>query len=341
MNRTGNCLRVSAGTMAAVLVGSAAFAGQGAGATNWLSAVPATPGADKAATAPAEKAPPAPEGAAPEWTKPIPLSFGVDYTVVSDYVWRGINLSEYAGERREKLNHQVNLSFSLDTKDLCGKGSNFGEFGGSIWFEWFVGQEHLTTDSDSNLQEVDFTAYWKYAIEKIGTTVELGWINYHFPRSSGDADNTSDLYVKVSFDDSLVFGKPILNPYIAYYHDIDDVQAGWLEMGVSHDFVLKDMGCEKCCILKDLTVTPSLVLGVDHRYYDKVGLGGDGGVGTRLGAINYGLTFTYDLSGALNMSPQCGSIALKGFINYSQPFHDEDTLVNDILYGGVTVSYSW
>lgn len=335
MNRFGKSMCVAAGMTAAVLFASAALGGQETSASNWLSAGTAAT-AEKPATAPV----PEPKEA-PKWEKPFPISFGLDYTLVSDYVWRGINLSEYPGEGREKLNHQANVSFSIDTKDLCGKGSNYGEFGASVWFEWFAGQERLTPDSDSNLQEVDFTAYWRYAIEPIGTTVELGWINYHFPRLSGDADNTSELYVKVSFDDSLVFGKPVLNPYIAYYHDIDDVQAGWLEVGVSHDFVLKDLGCEKVCILKDLTITPSLVLGVDHRYLDKAGLGGDGGVGTRLGALLYGLTFTYDLSGALGMSEQCGSIALKGFINYSQAFHDESEAVNDVLFGGFTVSYAW
>ena len=76
-------------------------------------------------------------------------SISLDYTLATDYVWRGINLSEYPGEGREKLKHQVGFGLSLDT--------DLGSVGGRIWSEWYMGQEELVEQSHNKLQEIDYT----------------------------------------------------------------------------------------------------------------------------------------------------------------------------------------
>lgn len=285
--------------------------------------------------------------AEPQWEKPFPLGFSLDYTLVSDYVWRGINLSEYAGEGREKPNHQMCVAFSLDTADLMDGNGSFGAFGGSIWFEWYAGQHRLTPWTGTNLQEVDYDVNWSYEIAPVFTTVELGWVAYHLPpyRRSGspgaDISTTYEVYGKLYFDDSAIFGQPVLNPYVAYYQDIDTVEAGWLEFGVSHDFALAELGLEDTPFLKNITITPSAVLGVSHRYYDKSGVGSANSIATRLANIEYGLAIDYDLSGALGIPEQYGSLSVGGFMNYSQALHDVSASVNDEFYGGLTVGYSW
>lgn len=314
--------------------------------SNWLALAADKPAdADKAKSAP-EKAPPAAPDA---WEKPGVLkafSFGLDYTMLTDYVWRGINMSEYRGEGREKLNHQLTVSFEVDPSKLGT--ANIGRFGGSIWFEWFAGQEQLTGWSGNNLQEVDYTVYWAYDIEPCGLGVELGWIGYHFPRFrdsgstvSADSAYTHEAYIKLSYDDSKIFDKPMLNPYVAYYQDIDDVRGGILAFGVSHDFVLKDMGLAEACICKDLTLTPSFAMVIDHRYYDKAGVGGDGGTGTRLGYLEYSLAVAYDLSSAFSIPAQYGALNLTGFITFDQSLHDSANAVQDEFYGGVKLSWGW
>jgi hypothetical protein len=309
-----------------------------------LAALLASPAA---ARAQADQAPTDAPALEPDWKKPFPIGFSLDYTLVSDYVWRGINLSEYAGEGREKPNHQLGVGVSLDTSDVLGPDSNFGEFAGCIWFEWYAAQQRLTPWTGTNLQEVDYTVSWSYEIAPIGTTVELGWIAYHFPpyRRSGspsaDAATTYEVYGKVSFDDSLIFGSPLLNPYVAYYLDVDVIRAGWLEFGVSHDFALADLGLGDVAVLKHITITPSAVLGVSDRYYDRAGVGSANGSGMRLGNINYGLELTYDLSSSLGLPAQYGSLTAGAFINYSQAVHDVGGSVNDILYGGMKLGYSW
>ncbi len=57
-----------------------------------------------------------------------PFSLGVTYSLYSDYVWRGINRSEYRGEGREKPNHQ--LEAYLDC--LNGDGRLWGSSRGKL-----------------------------------------------------------------------------------------------------------------------------------------------------------------------------------------------------------------
>ena len=267
------------------------------------------------------------------WTKPVPLSFSIDYTLVTDYIFRGINFSEYSGEGREKLNHQVGVGLEFETK-------KFGVLGLSVWFEWFAGQERLTPDESCNLQEVDYSAYWRYEVEALATTMEFGWLTYHFPLLSGDSQHTHEWYVSLNFDDSKLLGtkEAVFNPSVAYYQDVDDFEGSWIEIGVSHDFALGEIEPLKAApILKDITVTPSLTLGIDHRWMAQaVASGSDS---TRLGNLLYGLDISYDLSGALKIPEEYGSISLAGFLYFSQALRDE--LIDDEFYGGMTVAYSW
>ena len=320
------------------------------GSSNWLAAL---------AAAAAEEAPP--PGAETGWQKPgllKALSCRLEYTLATDYIWRGINFSEYRGEGREKLNHQLLVGFEIDPSQLGT--APIGRFGGTIWFEWFAGQERLTDWSGENLQEVDYTVYWAYDVEPIGLGVEVGWIAYHFPRlrdsaapSPSDGAYTHELYVTLRFDDSKLFGRPMLNPAVTYYHDLDDVQAGFLIAEISHDFALAK--CFKDTpLLKGLTITPSLALAVDHRYYDKSGYGSRSPVvqeppivevytakGTQLAYLQYGLEIAYDLGGALALPKEIGGITLKGFLNYTNSFHDSSRLVQDEFWGGMSVSWDW
>jgi hypothetical protein len=263
--------------------------------------------------------------AAEEPEKQKPLSFSIDYTLVTDYVWRGQNLSEYAGEGREDLNHQMTAGVAYDT-------GSFGTFAASVWFEWFAGQDALTPGSGCSLQEIDYTISWSYDIEPIATTVEVGWIGYHFPRASGDAAFTNELYVSLSLDDSKLFGteEPVVSPYVAYYHDVDDVGGGWLEWGISHAFAADDLGMGDIPVLKHLTLTPSFAMGIDHGQ-----LSSD----TRIAHLQYGVEIAFDLGTALGMPPEYGMLTLTGFLRFSDAVFE--AALNDEFWGGMTIGYSW
>lgn len=281
----------------------------------------------QAAVAEAEDAAPAPAAPAK-----LPISFGFEYSVVTDYIFRGVNYSEYAGEGRERLNHQLGVWLEYDTGQC-------GVFGAYIWFEWFPGQNHQI-DGAASLLENDYILYWRYAIPNTPVTVELGWAAYVYPEYTGDWKTTYEVYTKVSLDDSSLFGtkKAVLNPYISYYHDIDVVQGGWLEIGINHTFALADCPVlGDLAVLKHMSVKPSLALGVDHRYLPNAL--GTGQASTKLGTLVYGLEVSCDLNAALKIPADCGAYSISGFMNYSQALRDK--LIEDEFWGGVKLSGSW
>ena len=313
---------VAAGTWALAAAGATAVADEPAGSGRPGEAAPA-----------ARK--PAGEGLEPtsEWRKPLPIGLSADYTLVSDYIWRGANFSEYAGEGAEAPNHQVSLGASYDA-------GRWGVFGAAMWFEFFQGQNDLARASDCCLQEMDLVLSWSYGLSQLSecvpVTFETGWIRYVFPNAGGDARATDEWYVRLDVDDSGLWGTAggVLNPFVAYYLDVDDVRGSWLEVGIGHDFALAEMGMDNTPVLKNVTVAPSLVLGIDHRYWSDT---------TRLGNLLYGLAVGYDLSGALGLPERYGILGVSGFLNYSQPLADSFRAdgMNGELYGGVSVGWQW
>ena len=131
---------------------------------------PSTPeAAPKTEGAPAAESPVTVEETvkAEETAEPtLPISLGVSYYLLSDYVWRGINLSEHAREKGERLNHQMTTSFSWDT-------GTYGTFGFDTFFEWYADQKKLNPYGGQNLQEVDYVFRWGYSVEPINYYVTV------------------------------------------------------------------------------------------------------------------------------------------------------------------------
>ena len=124
--------------------------------------------------------------------------------------------------------------------------------------------------------------------------------------------------------------------------EVDDVNASFITLDVSHDFVLGTYSTfANTSFFRDLTITPSACIAIDHRYYDKAGVGNTHSTSTRLGYIEYGLAFSLDLNSAMNIPTKYGFLTLGTFINYVQSFHDDSILVQDQLYGGLKVGWAW
>lgn len=288
----------------------------------------------------------APDGAAPaedadEPVKSLPVEFTIDYVLVTDYVWRGINLSEYRGEGREKLNHQLDLSATANLKDLGLP--DFGSVTLDVWFEYYVGNESLDAAADNKLQEVDYTVAWEYEIPKTPLTVEAGWIAYVFPHAGGKAHESFEVYGRVGLDDSKLFGTedPVLSPSVAYYYDYDSVKAGFLITTIEHEFAMDDLA-RGAAVLRDITLTPAASFILDNRYLDKAigpAPGHSRHKSTSLSSVDVGVEAGYDLGKALDLPDDCGSLKLSVFANYSHPLR-RDLLANE-FYGGLRIGWKW
>ncbi len=280
------------------------------------------------------------EGQEAGWAKPIPITFIVDYTYVSDYVFRGVNRSEFDGEDGERCNSQLTVGAAWDTGVV-------GTFGFTIWWEWYSGQLEMDPASHTRLQEVDYTIYWAYDLREIVPSLpvifETGWIAYTFNNATGDCYYTHEWYWGFYLNDGELLGldQGILNPYIVWYLDLDDYRGSFIEMGMSHDFILADLGMDNTPILKDITVTPSAVMGIDHRYFYPTNESNN--KATRLANVLYGLAVAYDLSGALNLPERYGNITITGFMNYSHAIANKlrHDLISDEFFGGVSATYEW
>jgi hypothetical protein len=361
MKTQGRWVRVATGLLFLVMCVGSAWAEttkESAGDANYLAALQET----EAQSVDADKDVVVEETTTSGWTKPIPVTFSIDYTLATDYIFRGINFSEYRrswgqakNEGREKPNHQLSTGAELDL-------GAFGRVGGSVWFEWFAGQHYLSPeDSGKNLQEVDYAIYYGYNIEPIGVDAEIGFIWYMFPRvAAGDGASTQEIYLNLSFDESvwmralgLNMKESILNPYLFQAWDLDLAAGGYYgEFGIAPEIALADVGCDGMPILKDLSFSPSFAMGWDHNWLNKMTLDSDvlvkncnEGRGyasntSHLMFARFGGDLTFDLKSALNIPDQyCGAMYLKGFMYYSRGIAEH--FLNDEFWGGMSVGYEW
>ena len=282
-----------------------------------------------------------------EWRKPIPLSLTLDYSLWSDFVCRkSINLSEYPGEGREDLNHQIWAAAAVSSKDVLGL--DIGTFSIGYWADWFEGQEGITPNHDGTQNEWDIIASWTYGIPKTPFTFSLSYDYWVLPPydeggASHDSFSGHELWFGLAFDDSVLFGRPIFSPYVLWVRDIDDFQENWIDIGVSHTFVLSSLGCADIPVLRHVSVTPKVVVGIDDGYVDAV-MGQDRG--THLASINYSLTVGYNLGSAIGMPRKYGTLSTRAFIHYKDQTHDYNSagfypVLRDEVYGGVGITYGW
>jgi len=263
------------------------------------------------------------------------VSLGVSYTVVSDYIFRGINFSEHATEGREKLNHQVTTSLGVDL-DALGLGP-FGSIHFDTFFEWYADQKKISGDG-ANIQEIDYVVYWSYDIEQIATSMSIGWTRYDFPNAT--AFDTDEWFISLEHNDAWMWKwlfpdneDGVLNPSFFLAHDFDIASGVWMEVAISHDFV--------CPQIPNLTMTPGLKLGIDSGWAGPI-TGADGH-DTRLAFLEYSLNFGYALSDALNLPDEIGDISLSTFMAFSDAFAKGGSagIFQDEFYGGFGLSWDW
>ncbi len=265
-----------------------------------------------------------------------PFSLSMSYSLYSDYVWRGINLSEYGREGREKPNHQVDVALDVDLGLLFGQNAGTcGTFTVGGWFEWFAAQRQLDpVNGGQNLQEADYYLSWAYDIESLSSTVTLGYIFYAFPNAK--EINTQEWTLGLEHNDAWLWKSlwpdnedGVLNPSFTLYHDVDASggNAAWLEFGVSHEFALAP----------NLTMTASGVLGVDHNMYHYIG-GDPRGETTRLANMLWGLDLTYDMSERFHR-PMTVSVFL--YFSDALGSAEDSGFIQDEFFGGVSVGLSF
>jgi hypothetical protein len=269
----------------------------------------------------------------------LPISFGLSYALYSDYIFRAVNFSEYDGEGAERPNHQLTVSLAWDTGD-------FGTFGYDTWFEWYGGQQGIDPEwGGQNLQEVDYVIWWSYAIEQIYTDFTLGYTFYLFPNlgrsleadgipENDDNDRTQEWWFSLEHNDAWMWKwlwpdneDGILNPSFFLAHDIGHIPGVWMEIGLSHEFTIPGVD--------NLTITPGWTLLIDGNYWQESGL--------ELAGDQWALVVGYDLTPVLQLPTWAGSLSVTGelYFNNAWASMENDGIIQDEFWGGMTVNWSW
>lgn len=268
------------------------------------------------------------------------LDLDITYYLYSDYIFRGLNRSEYLGEGREKFNHQLTTSLAVDIGMLFGQeAGTCGKFGFDTFFEWYAQQKRLDpVYGGQNLQEVDYTLWWSYDIEPIETMFTLGYTFYVFPNDK--PRNTDEWFVNLEHNDAWMWKwmwpdneEGVLNPSFLFVQDVDETGGGmWMELGVSHDFAI----CEA------LTLTPSATAAIDHRYLEDLAGPVTGG-STTFAYVQYGLDAAYDLTPLLKLPPCVDAVTLKGFVYFNDALGnlEDNLIIQDEFFGGMSLGFSF
>lgn len=311
-------------------------------ATNAARAEEPAPAAQPAGD-PAASAEPAVEPAAA--TEPVaepepsPFTMNLTYYLFSDYVFRGLNCSEYRGEGREKPNHQLTTSFGLDLAQVVGEPrGTWGTLGFGTFFEWYAAQQILNPEHGAeNVQEIDYILTWSYEVKPAATTVTLGYVFYDFPNQK--RMDTSEWMIKLAHNDAWMWKwllpdneAGVLNPSVLFAQDVEWVGGCWAEFGVNHPFT----------VAEGLTVTPSALLAVDHRYLGPLTGRSEHGA-TQLAYAQYGITAAYDLSGLGRIPMDPGTWTLTGYLYWNDALgNPEDTgTIGNEFYGGVSLGWTF
>lgn len=120
--------------------------------------------------------------------------------VYSNYVWRGLTLSDEM--------------VAQPTVGLSYKG-----FGANLWSNYDIDTEQLN--------ETDFTLNYVGAAAKLG--YDVGYIYYGFD----GFDDTQEIYLGLSYD-------VLLSPSATLYWDFDEGEGGFLVLAVGHSFPVSE-----------------------------------------------------------------------------------------------------
>ncbi len=269
-----------------------------------------------------------------------PFSFGLNYAIYSDYVFRGVNFSEHEREGREKLNHQLEAWVDIDLALLLGsEAESLGTLTMGSWFEWYGDQKKLDPEyGGHNLQEVDYYLAWAYECEPVATTFTLGYNFYTLPNLK--SYNAHEWYFQLEHNDAWMWTwlwaeneEGVLSPSFYFAQDLDVTPGAiWMEVGFSHEFELSEY----------VYLTPSYTIAIDHRYLDAVVETEQTG-STRLAYMQYGLNIDFDMSGAFDWPEEVGGWTLSAFLYFNDVLgrvKDKD-VIEDELFGGVSIEWSF
>lgn len=226
-----------------------------------------------------------------------PVKFGISADYFGKYIWRGQNLTNGSV-------FQPSISVNA-----------YG-FTGSVW-----GNQDWTSvnDHSGEFTEFDYALDYSSAMPGLsGVNYSVGVVHYVFPGTLFKP--TTEVYGGLSFDLPLT-------PYIRIYHDVQEINGSYLQVGLGHTIEKIARFSETCYC--GLQLGTSFGYGTDNYNEGYFGVGG--------GRFN-------DWTTSVGLPICLGKWTVKPSINYSMMLDDkirQATAKSDNLWFGAGISRSF
>jgi hypothetical protein len=276
------------------------------------------------------------------------VQFDLDVKYLTDDVYRGIshNFAVY-NDSGPKIAKRHASNFAADAKLT---------FNLDKLPHPFVGVFSNINDSDpvSRFQEIRPFAGLDYSIRPISLSVGVN--DYIYPeRETLDAQsknkkpnpNTSEIFVRVSLDDSYFFKlqKPIIAPYVLGVYDYDKNKGWYIEAGIKHDFEFPDFGVtiSPFADVAYISHFPQQFITNSQNFISVLPSGRFGIVHQSSSGFQHydvGLVGSLSLNHVLHLPPRYGQFAIEGYLTYTSKFSNP-VLANTEVWGGVGLKYRY
>ncbi len=251
------------------------------------------------------------------------VNFDLRVSYLTDYLYRGIKRSTPNGID------------PAGTGKSSGNGPNL-QFDGS--FEFDLGKlPHPLVGLFSNIFNDDPLTRFQEVRPYLGLklplrplTIAAGYNTYIFP--DREDFNTSEVFAKVTLDDTGLFGsdRPILSPYGYIAYDLDRYDGFYCEAGITHAFAIEDTGIT-------LTAVADIAYVADNKQFVSLKR-----ASSDSGFQHYDVGFigSYSFNTLLSIPRRYGNWQLEGYLFYTDGISDR-LRADTQLWGGVGFKFRY
>jgi uncharacterized protein (TIGR02001 family) len=187
-----------------------------------------------------------------------------------------------------------------------------GPFSLNIWGNWNASQ-----NAASDTGEIDYTAAYTL-LDTDAVTMDIGAIFYTFPGNGNEASPTEEVFASTTFNNVL------FTPVASIYYDVDQVDGFYGNLAISQGVEISDA----------MTAEIGGSIGYGTKNYNQYYFGNN----THNGAVNdYNVYVSTEYALTENLSLG----ALLQYTALDSGVDDSGYEANDLLWGGVNLSYSF
>ncbi|HSV27367.1 MAG TPA: hypothetical protein VLH60_05690 [Sedimentisphaerales bacterium] len=260
---------------------------------------------------------------------------GAGYTFWTDYMWRGINMTQLIGNNKGGGANQMVYKAGVDVADL-------GKVGVSLEQVYFCRWD----DTGASLAFTNMNVFIKGQIDGVEGEWTVGYGSHvwrNLLQRDGRNARSEEFYGTYSFSDACLWqgltGQQtgnILNPSVTYLVDTNKADGGGLLiLNLSHPMDMAQVDPA----MTGITIAPTFTMAIDHRYYgsylSNVFGAEDIRDTTKIGYMDYGVRAMADLTDMVGLT--AGRLGLTAGIGYL----DGVVLSDAKWYGTAGLAYNF